>query len=301
MDNSITENYQPEHKDRLFKYIFGKDSKKSKKWRLQLYNALNGTNYKDPDALELNTIENVIYITMHNDISFLVDSQMTLYEQQSSWNPNMPLRGLFYFAQLYQIYLTQNDKNVISSQLVKIPTPKFVVFYNGTKDDPDSWKLKLSTAFEHPDESGDFEWTATVINMSPEHNKTLHKNCKALYHYISFVYRIKNNIEAGMSRDKAIEEAVDFAIKENYLDGFFKTQRAEIIGMILTEFDEEQAHRIWHEDGYVEGHDDGRNEKAEEAARNALALEISVDKVTKITGLSLEKVLELQKTIPVHA
>ena len=301
MSNEITENHQPEHKDRLFKYIFGKDTKKSKKWRLQLYNALNGTNYKNPDALELNTIENVIYITMHNDISFLVDSQMTLYEQQSSWNPNMPLRGLFYFAQLYQIYLTQNDKNVISSQLVKIPTPKFIVFYNGTKDDLDSWKLKLSTAFEHPDESGDFEWTATVINMSPEHNKTLHKNCKPLYHYISFVYRIKNNIDSGMSRNKAIEEAVDFAIKENYLDGFFKTQRAERIGMILTEFDEEQAHRIWHEDGYVEGHDDGRNEKAEEAARNALALEISVDKVTKITGLSLEKVLELQKTIPVHA
>ena len=160
MSNTISENHQSEHKDRLFKYIFGKDSKKSKKWRLQLYNALNGTNYKNPDALELNTIENVIYITMHNDISFLVDSQMTLYEQQSTWNPNMPLRGLFYFAQLYQIYLTQNDKNVISSQLVKIPTPKFVVFYNGTKDDPDSWKLKLSTAFEHPDESGDFEWTA---------------------------------------------------------------------------------------------------------------------------------------------
>ena len=299
MENSITENHQPEHKDRLFKYIFGKDTKKSKKWRLQLYNALNGTNYKNPDALELNTIENVIYITMHNDISFLVDSQMTLYEQQSSWNPNMPLRGLFYFAQLYQIYLTQNDKNVISSQLVKIPTPKFVVFYNGTKDDPDSWKLKLSTAFEHPDESGDFEWTATVINMSPEHNKTLHKNCKALYHYISFVYRIKNNIESGMSRDKAIEEAVDFAIKENYLDGFFKNQRAEIIGMILTEFDEEQAHRIWHEDGYVEGHDDGRNEKAKEDAIALLNEKIPPETVSKCINLPIEKVLELQERIKV--
>ena len=168
---------------------------------------------------------------------------------------------------------------------------------NGTKEDPDSWKLKLSTAFEHPDESGDFEWTATVINMSPEHNKTLHKNCKPLYHYISFVYRIKNNINAGMSKDKAIEEAVDFAIKENYLDGFFKTQRAEITGMILTEFDEEQAHRIWRRDGYVEG----RDEKAEEAAKNALALEIPADKVTKITGLSLEKVLELQEHIKTTA
>ena len=294
MSNTITANQQPEHKDRLFKYIFGKDTKKSKKWRLQLYNALNGTNYKNPDALELNTIENVIYITMHNDISFLVDSQMTLYEQQSSWNPNMPLRGLLYFSQLYQIYLTQNDENVISSQLVKIPTPKFIVFYNGTKDDPDSWKLKLSTAFEHQDNSGDFEWTATVINMCPDHNQTLHKNCKPLYHYISFVYRIKNNIKSGMSKDKAIEEAVDFAIKENYLDGFFKTQRAEVIGMILTEFDEEQAHRIWRRDGYVEGVADGREENAIENAKNFLKMKLGThEQIACGTGLPLEKINEL--------
>ena len=291
MSNTITANQQPEHKDRLFKYIFGKDSEKSKMWRLQLYNALNGTDYKNPDALELNTIENVIYITMHNDISFLVDSQMTLYEQQSTWNPNMPLRGLFYFAQLYQIYLTQNEKSLLRSQLIKIPTPKFIVLYNGTKDDPDNWKLKLSTAFEHPDESGDFEWTAIVINMNPAHNKILHKNCKPLYHYISFVYRIKNNIDNGMSRDKAIEEAVDFAIKQNYLDGFFKTQKAEVIGMILTEFDEELAHKNWREDG--------KKEQAEEAAIALLKENIAPEIIAKCEKLPIERVLELQKEIAV--
>lgn len=289
MSNEITVNLQPEYKDRLFKYIFGKDSKNGKKWRLQLYNALNGTNYKNPDDLKLNTIENVIYITMHNDISFLVDSQMTLYEQQSTWNPNMPLRGLFYFAQLYQIYLTQNEKSLLRSQLIKIPTPKFVVFYNGTKDDPDNWKLKLSTAFEHPDESGDFEWTAIVINMNPSHNKILHKNCKPLYHYISFVYRIKNNIDNGMSRDKAIEEAVDFAIKQNYLDGFFKTQKAEVIGMILTEFDEELAHKNWREDG--------KKEQAEEAAIEFLKENIAPEIIARCEKLPIERVLELQESI----
>ncbi len=305
MDTVITETHQPEHKDRLFKYIFGNESEKSKIWRLQLYNALNETNYKDPDALQLNTIENVIYITMHNDISFLVDSQMTLYEQQSSWNPNMPLRGLFYFAQLYQIYLTQNKKSLLRSQLIKIPTPKFVVFYNGSKDDSDNWKLKLSTAFEQQDESGDFEWTATVINISPEHNKSLHKNCKALYHYISFVYRIRTNIDSGMSKDKAIEEAVDFAIKENYLEGFFKTQRAEVIGMILTEFDEELAHSNWREDGYTEGLADGKLEgakqKAEEAAINFINMNIlTAEQIAQGTGLSLEKVKELAAKIEVQ-
>lgn len=179
------------------------------------------------------------------------------------------------------------------SQLIKIPTPKFVVFYNGIKDDPESWKLKLSTSFEHHDNSGDFEWTANVINMSPEHNKTLHKNCKPLYHYISFVYRIKKNIKDGMSKDKAIEEAVDFAIKENFLDGFFKTQRAEIIGMILTEYNEELIHKNWHEDGYIEGHDDGRNEKAEEDAKNFKAKGIDIHLIAECTGLSVEKVQKL--------
>ncbi len=124
-----------EYKDRLFKAIFGRNTEESKRWRLELYNALNGTSYTDPDALEVNTIENVIYITMRNDISFLLDSEMNLYEQQSTRNPNMPLRGLMYFAQLYQIYLTERDKSLLSSKLVKIPTPKFIVFYNGSENE----------------------------------------------------------------------------------------------------------------------------------------------------------------------
>ena len=136
---------------------------------------------------------------------------------------------------------------------------------------------------------------ATVINMSPEHNKTLHKNCKALYHYISFVYQIRSNIESGMSKDKAIEEAVDFAIKENYLDGFFKTQRAEVIGMILTEFDEEQAHRIWRKDGYIEGLED----KTNEIAIALLTDGDSPEKISRCLKLPLEKILELQKSIKV--
>ena len=293
METSTDTTHQPEHKDRLFKYIFGRNTENSRKWRLQLYNALNGTDYKNPDVLQLNTIENVIYITMHNDISFLVDSQMTLYEQQSSRNPNMPLRGFLYFSQLYQIYLTQNDKSLISSQLVKIPTPKFIVFYIGTKNDPDSWKLKLSNSFEQKDDSGDFEWTATVINMTPEHNKTLQKNCKPLYDYIRFVYRIKDNIKSGMTKDEAIEETIDFAIRENFLEGFFKTQRAEVIGMILTEFDEEQAHRTWRADGYTEGLSDG----VHEAARSFFANGASIEFIAKSLNMSQEEVKEITKDV----
>ncbi|MBP5157839.1 MAG: hypothetical protein ILP18_08225, partial [Treponema sp.] len=122
-----------EYKDRLFKAVFGRDTEQSKRWRLDLYNALNGTGYTDPDALSLTTIENVIYITMKNDISFLIGSQMNLYEQQSTYNPNMPLRGLMYFAQLYQMDLSARGEDLLGSRQVKIPVPSFIVFYNGDR------------------------------------------------------------------------------------------------------------------------------------------------------------------------
>ncbi|MBO4507611.1 MAG: hypothetical protein J5747_03130 [Spirochaetaceae bacterium] len=146
--NSIQTTPTREYRDRLFKAIFGRDNEQSKRWRLDLYNALNSTSYTDPDALEVNTIENVIYMTMKNDISFLVDNQMTLYEQQSTYNPNMPLRGLFYLSQLYQMYIEKNDMNILTSTLVTIPEPRFVVFYNGSTKKPDTFKMRLSDAFE---------------------------------------------------------------------------------------------------------------------------------------------------------
>ena len=222
MEHDFLSRHQNQYKDRLFKFIFGRDDENSKKWRLELYNALNGTNYTDPDALELNTIENVIYITMHNDISFLLGTEMNLYEQQSSRNPNMPLRGLMYFSQLYQNYLTKNGKNLISTQLVKIPTPEFIVFYTGSENDPKEWTLKLSDAFMNKDNSGAYEWTAKVLNIHPVYAKELQKSCKALYDYSCYVYRIKNNIKSGMKNDEAIEEAIGWAEKEHLLGNFFK-------------------------------------------------------------------------------
>ena len=293
--------FQREYKDRLFKAIFGRNTEQSKRWRLELYNALNDTAYTDPNALELNTIENVIYITMHNDISFLVDSQMNLYEQQSTYNPNMPLRGLMYFSQLYQIHLSKEGKNLLSSHLVKIPTPKFVVFYIGSEKEPDSWKIKLSDAFICKENSCDFEWTATIININKKKNATLQKNCNPLYDYISYVSRILQNLKRGMNKRSAIEEAINFAIENKYLEGFFKTQKAEVLAMSLTEFDEEEAHRIWREDGFEDGREEGKHEKAVEAAINALKMNLTPEQVSKITNLPLEEILTLQEKIKVHA
>ena len=300
-NNTIEGRAQPKFRDRLFIAIFGKDTERSKRWRLDLYNVLNGTSYTDPNVLELNTIENVIYIKMYNDVSFLVDSQMTLYEQQSRPNQNMPLRGLFYFSQLYQKYLTQEDLDLQRPSIVKIPNPRFVVFYNGQPERPERYKLRLSEAFELEDKSGDFEWTAEVININPNKNESLVKSCKPMYDYVRLVGRISANKKAGMKIEQAVNEAVDWAIAENFLEGFVREQKEEIIGMYLTEYNEERAIRNWREDGIIEGREQGAQAKAVEAARNALTMNLTAEQAAQITGLPLEQVLELQKELAAQA
>ena len=207
------------YKDRLFKAIFGRQEHKD--WLLSLYNALNNSDYKNPDDLELTTIENIIYITMKNDLSFLIDSQMNLYEQQSTWNPNMPLRGLMYFAQLYQQHISKQKRDIYSSTLLKIPTPQFIVIYNGSRNTADVEKLKLSDAFEVPQKDGEFEWTATLVNINKGHNENLLSKCKPLNDYATYIERIKANVERGFNKEEAIQEAMDYAIKNNMLNGFF--------------------------------------------------------------------------------
>ena len=86
-----------QYKDRLFKLIF-----RDKKDLLQLYNAVNNTEYDNPEDIEVNTLEDVIYMGMKNDVSFLLTDILNLYEHQSTFNPNLPLRGLLYFARLFQ-------------------------------------------------------------------------------------------------------------------------------------------------------------------------------------------------------
>ncbi len=292
-NNSETVTTQPKVYDHLFIAIFGKDTERSKRWRLELYNALNNTNYTDPDALELNTLENVLFIKMHNDVSFLVDSQMTLFEHQRTTNQNMPLRGLFYFTQLYHKFLKDTDKQLTNSTLIKIPNPNYIVFYNGDTTRDEDYELKLSDAFIHEDKSGKFEWTARVLNINKEYNLPLQKKCKSLYDYIQFTSRIKENKDKGMATEKAIDEAIDWASQQNLLEGYIKEQRAEVKMTLLTEYDEEASIRGWLRDGVIQG-------KLEDAA-NMLKKKYPTSDISEITGLPQEQILELQKKITVQA
>ena len=161
----------PRHKDRLFCTIFGKE--RYKKYALELYNAVNGSNYRELSDLEIITLEDALYIKMKNDVAYLISESMALYEHQSTVNPNMPIRGFMYFGELYSKYVTITGANLYKRKLVKLPTPQYIVFYNGTEDYPEVSELKLSDAFITPSRIGTYEFTATVYNINLGKNEKL--------------------------------------------------------------------------------------------------------------------------------
>lgn len=179
-----------EYKDGLFRLVFQK-----KKDLLSLYNALNGSSYTDPEELEVNTLGNVLYLTRKNDISFLISGMMNLYEHQSTFNPNMPVRGLVYLSRLYEKHIVKNGIDIYTSSLKKLPFPQYFVFYNGTEKEPDQQLLKLSDMFQTPvfPRTPALECIATMLNINYGHNKELMEKCKRLREYAVFVETVVMN------------------------------------------------------------------------------------------------------------
>ena len=243
------------NKDRLFRFLFGNAEYKDN--ALSLYNAVNGTDYKNVDDITFYTIDDIIYIHMKNDVAILFNSSLSLWEHQSTYNPNMPLRGLIYFGSMYGKYIKQNHKNIYGESLIKIPCPKYCVFYNGTKDRPAVEKIRLSSAFESKDDSGDFEWTATMYNLNSGKNEELLRKCRVLSEYMSFVNAVRKNYEEGMDAEVAVDRAVTECIQNGILADYLRGHRAEVIAMILTEFDEEAYRKGIFEEGHKEGLEQG--------------------------------------------
>lgn len=229
---------QRKYKDKLFTYIFGREERKE--YLLSLYNALNDKEYTDVNDLTISTIEDVIYLGYKNDVSCIVtsDEVLSLYEQQSTFNPNMPVRGLFYFSKLYEKYITVNKLNVYGSSKLRLPTPQYYVFYVGKKDVPERIKLKLSDLFA--EKTDVLECCATMININPGYNTGIMEKCKPLYEYSYFIDAVYRNVKIYDILEEAIDKAVDQCVNENILADILLSHKAEVKDMILTEFNEEE-------------------------------------------------------------
>ena len=258
-----------QYKDRLFNFLFS--SEENRKWTLSLYNAVNNSSYTDPYAIEITTIKEVMYLGMHNDVSFLISDEMNLYEQQSTYNPNMPLRMLQYTGNLYEKYIKQRNLNKYGDQIISLPVPKLVVFYNGTRSQPDEITLKLSDSFPKGADS-DIEVTVRMLNVNYGKNQILLENCKVLGEYAWLVAEIRKI--KGENRDEDIGNAIDQAItampEDFVIRSFLIEHRAEVKGMLLTEYNEAETMELFKEDGRKEGSKEGRREGRKEGRKEGI-------------------------------
>lgn len=224
-----------EYKDTVFRMLFSE-----KKELLSLYNAVNGTSYEYPDELEITTLKNAIYMTVKNDISCVIDMRLNLYEHQSTFNPNIPLRDLDYVSRTYS--LLYRDEDVYTAHMIRLPNPKFIVFYNGVEKQPARVELRLSDAYVNEEEHPSLELVVVQVNINPGYNDELLASCPTLWGYMKFVEKIREN-QKTMALTEAVTSAVDFCIGEGILTDFLRKNRSEVIAMSLYEYDEKLHER----------------------------------------------------------
>ena len=299
-----------QYKDTVFRMLFSE-----KENLLSLYNAVTGNAYQNADDLKIVTLENAIYMGMKNDLAFMLETNIYLYEHQSTLNPNIPLRDLIYIGIEYQQYV--DDKSLYSSRLQKIPAPKFMVFYNGTDAVDDRVELRLSNAYEHLAGEPDLELKALMLNVNEGHNKELMEQCQTLKEYAIYVARVRK-YTSEMNLNDAVARAIDECIKEGILVEFLRKNRSEVKMVSILEYDKEweekKLRKAEYEAGRSEGIEIGKSEGIEigksegieigkskgieigrdkamaEFVCNMIKLDFPIEKIAEVTGKNAEQI-----------
>ena len=281
-------------KSTLFIMLF-----EDKKNLLELYNAITGKHYADPELLEINTLENAIYMSMKNDVSFLIDGRLSLYEHQSTKNPNLPLRFLLYISHLYS-RLTVKE-NLYGETIVQIPAPEFLIFYNGKDKMPERQILRLSDMYSLQEGQPKLELEATLLNISGSNNQKLKEACRTLGEYAIYTDKIRNYTET-MELSEAVDRAMDECIREDVLREFLMKHRAEARAMSIFEYDQERHMQQEREAGIEKGRRIGLAEGEEQLLRRLvqknLSRGMSISEIAEVLDETEERIREIASEDP---
>ena len=276
------------YKDSVFRMAF-----EEKKYQLELYNALNGSDYDDPEAVDDSIVddsssdESMNMTDGSSDSGEILDDKLSLnmYEHQSTKNLNMPLRGLIYFTQVYMEYINRNGYRLYAESQIPLPFPKYIVFYNGEKDAPDEEELLLSDAFpkEMKEQIPSLECRARVLNINFGHNRELMEKCQRLRQYSELVAIVRDYLEKGMDQEEAMRKAWEEGMKRGLLTDILSRNGTEVIAMLLKEYDLEEAKEYW------------KKEAAEEATKEATSRTLARDRILFDLLLTQERYEEAKR------
>ena len=277
-------------------------------YALDVYNAMNDSAYTDPDMIQIMRLENGISLSVRNDASFFISNYLNLYEHQSTYSPNAPLRFLIYLTNLLKTTIRKRD--LYSRKRVQIATPHFAVFYNGTEKRPEKEVLKLSDAFIHQTDTPEIELTVTVYNINPDNNTQLLEKSEVLRSYMIFVNRVRENLEHQRKIEQntrflsseyneaehddtelmedleaAINEAIDYCIEHDIMETFFRENRSEVTKSMVLDYTWERREELIraeeYEDGKREGLEIGRAEGEKATQKKLLQNLMETQRITE--------------------
>jgi len=283
------------YKDSVFSFLFSDPD-----LLRELYCALEGVALPSDIPVTINTLQDVLFMDRINDISFEIGGKLViLIEHQSTINPNMALRLLIYIARVYEKII--DTKKLYATKPISLPRPEFFVLYNGVSPYPDEKILKLSETFERAASLGipkkeipSLELVVKVININQGRNEDIVKRCKTLNGYCAFIGKVREYENVGYSLEEAIRKAVIYCRDHEILKEFLEANASEVMNMLITEWNWDDAKQVWYEEGLEEGLEKGLEKGREETARNALAEGASIEFVQKITGLDIETLKNLR-------
>ncbi|MCL2411469.1 MAG: Rpn family recombination-promoting nuclease/putative transposase [Treponema sp.] len=246
----------------------------------ELYCALEGTTLPPDLPVSINTLENVVFMDLYNDISFEIGGKLVvLLEHQSTINPNMGLRLLLYISRVLEKIVT--GQNLYSGNSLSIPWPEFFVLYNGKEPYPDNDTLRLSDLFEKPHDLGlpkkalpllDLE--VKVININEGKNEAIVSRCKKLAEYSAFIAKVRTFEEDLKDIEKAVKAAIKYCSRYDILKEFLEIHASEVLNMLLTEWNTEDALAVRFEEGMERG-----IEKGVEKTLDLIAQGYSIDEI----------------------
>ena len=227
---------------------------------LEVYNALNGSAFTDPEVVEIVQLEKGVSLSIRNDASYIIDMNFCLYEHQSTYNRNMPLRSMIYFVNALDDWLKENGHDLFGRKRIMIPTPHFVVFYNGVEKRPEYEEMRLSQSFYHQMEEPEIELVCKAYNINPQNNQELKRKSTVLAGYTYFVEKVRENQKKNMSLAEAIDAAIEDCIQNHILEDFFRSRKDEVRKMTHLDYTWEKREKLIRKEEYEEGRAAGRAE-----------------------------------------
>jgi len=253
------------YKDSVFSLFLGEPER-----LIEVYNAVEGTNYPADTPVQINTLEDVLWRDQINDLSFVLDGQMMiLIEHQSTINENMALRMLLYGARVYEKMLSANA--VYRRKRILLPTPRFIVLYNGPEDFPEHGVQTLSQSFMVSEKQPSLELKVDLYNINYNKSSQLIQKSRSLMEYSLFVHQVNMELASGVAFSQAVTNAIRYCIAHDVMGEFLSQNGSEVENMLFTEWNMEEALAVTAEEARADGRAQGLAEGMAQGKSDGLA------------------------------